>query len=503
MTATSGTLGQISIQLQSDSWGSGPDSAAVVEVVPEGGTHRAHLPKVRVACGVNCPLNILSLAPGDYTVRMYLPNGDIMAESVSVTQETQKDVRFEMRPSPHEWLSAESAFGAVQRLLTAERARALETFRSDPDEAWGEQLFDTSGTPDYRRSNARVRVTQAIAAVAAGSASVERISGTDSVPKIAGWRRLTKVDDLARSLPEGRLATAELVRWWTGIPEPDSAPLEIANHDERNALLATPTPVTSPFSFISGERRAFAAVKDPTDAWHYAVLPEGWARTSRSSVGSNATANVLMTVVIDSVMRGSDEIGEAARWRCAPAVSDVEAMCYLGFLYSGQSAATELFLDQVKDFLFEKTVNPVAAAAGAFGLLTLTPETNTRQRPQWRNWIGNLYSMFPHLPDGAIAMARMYLRYGEGDAQKEDDIDVEKLRRYALDAVRRGLPYLSFGINPLSEILLMLVRDDEEHQRSGPPVEDTRRAHRLVQQLGRIAVLGTSFTVLELGATQP
>jgi hypothetical protein len=329
---------------------------------------------------------------------------------------------------------------------------------------------------------------------------MERISGSQRVPKIAGWRRLTKVD-FTRTLPAGRLSTEEFVRWWTGIPEPVSVPLSISNHDDRNAKLATQNPNLGHFGLITGEQRAFAAVRDPTDSWHYAVLPEGWVRTSGTSVGSITTADLLMTVVIDSVMRSSADSGEAARWRCAPAVSDVEAMSYLGFLYSGHSAAAGLFLDQARDFLFEKTVNPIAAAAGAFGLLTLSSETNARQRPSWRQWIRNLYSWFPHLPDGAIAMAQMYLRFGESDTPNEDDIDVEKLRTYALDAVRRGLPYLSFGINPLSEILLMLVRDDEEHKRSGALVEDTRRAHRLVLQLGRIATPGAFFTVLELGAT--
>lgn len=490
----------LSIRLLSETWGTGTDSAAVAEVVRRpGATRRGSIPKITVPIGVNSPPQPVHVEPGEYTVRLYLPTGDIMAESVVVAPEVQKEVRFELQRSPHEWLGSESAFGAVQRLPEVARARALEAFRSDPDQKWDEKLFHTSGAPDYRRRNARARVTQAIVDLDGGYASMERISGSARVPGIVGWRRVTKID-IARPLPERRLSTGDLVRWWTGVAEPGGIPLQITHHDERNAKLVPP-PVAGSHGLLSGERRVFATVKDPMESWHYAVLPEGWVRTSRSSAGSTADANVLMTVVIDSVMRSSDDSGEAARWRCAPSVSDVETMTYLGFLHSGQSTAAEVFVHQARDFLFEKTMNPVAAAAGAFGLLTFSLESNSRNRPQWRRWIQNLYTWFPQLPDGAIAMAQMYLRYGESDGTSEEDIDVEKLRQYALDAVRRGLPYLSFGISPLSEILLLLVRDDEEHKRAGVLVEDTRLAHRAVQQLGRIVAPGEFFTVLKLGET--
>jgi hypothetical protein len=343
-------------------------------------------------------------------------------------------------------------------------------------------------------------VARAVSDTETGMAAVERISGSDLVQKISGSRRLTRID-FGRALVEKRLSVTDLVRWWTGEPEPVSVSLQITEHDNRNARLATPSGLgMTSFEYISGERRAFAAVTDPTGAEYYAVLPEGWARTSRSSLGSAAAARVLMNVVIDSVLRADDEAGEPARWRCSTSVDDIEAMTLLGFLYSGQTRAAEIFLQQAQDFLFEKTVNPIAAAAGAFLLLTYSEETNARERPQWRHWIHNLYSKFPRLPDGAIAMAKMYLKFGEGATAEE--IDVEKLRAHALDAVQRGVPYLSFGVNTLSEILLMLVRDDEAEKRSGKQVEDTRRAHALVHQLSRIAAPGEFFTVLRVGGSQ-
>jgi hypothetical protein len=198
------------------------------------------------------------------------------------------------------------------------------------------------------------------------------------------------------------------------------------------------------------------------------------------------------------VLNEAAGMGDAVRWACSTGVEDIEAMTYLGFLYSGQSDAAAVVLGQAQELLFEKDVNPVAAAAGAFGLLSMTEESNSRERPQWRNWIKNLYSRFPRLPDAAIAMAKLYVRYGEDAGTQSQDIDVEKLRRYVLDAVRRGLPYLTFGIRILSDGLLLLVRDDEAAGRKGPMVDDTKRAHELVRQLGRLVVSDRFFTVVRL-----
>ena len=329
--------------------------------------------------------------------------------------------------------------------------------------------------------------------------SVERISGLTRVPQIAGWRWLSHVDP-DRPFPEQRISDKDLIRWWTGQVEPTPTPLRHEVHDERNARLVADPPLNSR-ALITGEQRAFAAVKDPTGEGHYAVLPEGWVNTSRSSYGQRATARVLMTVIVDALARSGDG-DEPARWRCSTSVEDVEAMSLLGFLYSGQTGAADALLGQAQDLLFEKTENPVAAAAGAFALLTHADEANSRQRPRWREWIRNLHSWFPQLPDGAIAMAQMYLRHGDGTSPDED-IDVERLRGYALDAVKRGLPYLAMGITTLTEVLMVIVQDDRSRQRSGALVERTHRAYQLVQQLGRIVEPGEFFTVLRFKGWNP
>ena len=97
-------------------------------------------------------------------------------------------------------------------------------------------------------------------------------------------------------------------------------------------------------------------------------------------------------------------------------------------------------------------------------------------------------------------MAQMALAYGE--TGRGDEIDVEKLRGYALEAVRRGLPYLGAGVRILTEVLTAVQGDDESAGRTGSVVDDTRRALSIVRQLGRITVPGSFFTVLRLDAVR-
>lgn len=475
--------GHIFLQLVSDSWSTNNEAAAVAEITERGAS--TSKPKRTVPIGVNEQPVKIPLDAGEYTVRMYLPSGDVLAQSVRVggNPDDLGHVGFDLPHSPREWLSFESALGAVQRLPDRARANALQ--------AWRDTGESESSIERNRRGD---RLTQAAKDYISGLASLDRISFGLFDP-MSGRCQFSKVD-LNRPLPEGRLSTKELIYWWTGAHGSDKAsPLVPTIGDDRNMKFAATGSVENSFDFLSGERRAFATVADPASRSHFAVFPVGWVRTSRNSPGTPAEANVLMTAVIESIMRANDASEDAARWRCVPAVSDVEAMTYLGFLYSGQANAAEAMLDLATDFVYDKTLNPVAAAAGAFGLLAFKPPESGSRRASWQQWIRNLYTMFPRLPDGAIAMAQLYLRFGEGRSADEE-IDVEILRGYVLDAVRRGLPYLSYGIRPLSEMLLMLVSDDQEHDRVGHPVEETRRARRMVQQLERLVSPGAFFTVL-------
>lgn len=175
-------------------------------------------------------------------------------------------------------------------------------------------------------------------------------------------------------------------------------------------------------------------------------------------------------------------------------------MSLLGFMHSGQVEAGNAMLSQAHKWLFKKQDNPVAAAAGAYMLLSHSEGANNTLDRGWRKWVRNLYKRFPAVPDGAIAMAQLELDYGE--VRRDADIDVERLRGYALEAVARGVPYLSTGVRRLTDVLIALEGDDQVRQREGSAVEATRSALSLVRQLGRITAPGEVFTVLLLNGVR-
>jgi hypothetical protein len=504
MSSLAPDMGVIGVQLSSGSWSTGVESTAVAEVSPRGRRSELQGFKPTLNLGVNSALKTVTVPAGDYTVRLYLPSGDVLAESVSVGAGGQEVVNFELHDSPHEWLSQEAAYGAVQRLPQLARAEALESVANRIDDTDVDFVIDAASllrSPAGRRPPGLLGRQRAhLAGLAAADMRsshevIERISGQQRVPAMQAHRWLSQVDP-ARPFPDTRLDEKALVLWWTGTPEPVPLPLVREVYDERNAKFIAPSAPFGP-PIGSGPQRAFAAIQDPTGKGFYAVLPEGWRKTSSSSFGAPATARLLMTVVVDSVLRGSGDTGAPARWRCSTSVDDVEGMSLLGFLNAGQAAAADALMGQAEEALFEKTENPVLAAVGAFVLLAHSDDANTRTRPRWRDWIRNLSSRFPHLPDGAIAEAQMYLRHGDARSPDEE-LDVERLRQLVLQAVRRGLPYLTLSISTLTELLMLVVRDDECAHRSGEAVTLTQRAHRLVLQLGRAVEPGEFFTVLRL-----
>lgn len=497
------SAGRIAIQLTSPSWVSGQDPIAVAEVARAPGKKGAIRTAVRLAIGVNDAPQEAVVEEGDYIVRVFMPSGDVQAEQVHVRAGSVEQLHFELEKTPHEWLASAFSFGTAQTLPREGEVSALfEALRR------GEALLSVSslGPHPDRDLAKRVQVTVTspyleLATYAAQDISGKRmvlneISGTARVQSIEGWRWQTRLD-VMRPLPAERLSTRELVLWWTGNPVGEPKPLHIrqSEQDQRNARLEFSGPVYGGSIGMSAER-VYAAIRDPQGNDFYAVYPEGWASTSAGNIGAPVSASVLMTISVEASLTAPELSGSAVRWRCVPEVDDLQAMSLLGFLNVGQVNAGQLILERARDWLYEKTVNPVAAAAGAYLLLMHGEEANARLEPDWRRWVRNLYNWFPNLPDGAIAMAQMALAYGE--TGRGDAIDVEKLRGYALDAVRRGLPYLGAGVRVLTDTLIAVQGDDESAGRNGPAVDETRRALSLVRQLGRITVPGSFFTVLRL-----
>jgi hypothetical protein len=471
------SAGQLALRLASDQWDARGQPVAVVEIISAPGSDiQGSTISEPITAGEAAKL--FTLDAGNYLVRLYLPNGGTDSEYVRLPPGEKKDLTFHLQDAPHDWLSQAMSVGMAQTLPRRKEAGELKAM-----------LGETVGGPELALD---ALVERASISVERATTELGRLTENDKVSQARAWRWIQRVDPRRPWPAADRMTPLEIVRWWTGRPENEATELSVTHRDSHNALFVQ---LRSPRLVLAQRPRSFVAIRDPVRGSLYAVLPEGWP-LSTSLRRRWAQASVLMTVVVESAMSPRDDLSVPVRWRCSPQVDDPEAMSLLGFLHSGRPRAGRALLKQAHRRLFRKTINPIAAAAGAYTLLSFMDETSEHFDPSWRNWIRNLYERFPAVPDGAIAMAQMALLYGEASAS--DEPNVERIRGYAFEAVRRGLPYLSFGIPILTEVLVMLEGDDRANDRTGEAVERTRLALQLMRRLGRIAQPGEFFTVLRL-----
>lgn len=111
-----------------------------------------------------------------------------------------------------------------------------------------------------------------------------------------------------------------------------------------------------------------------------------------------------------------------------------QADAVMGYLNDGQVFDAGLLADglanQAEELLASKKRDPVAAAAGAFALLTLGEVTRLR------DWTANLNARFVWLPDGAVAYAEHLALTGD------HELAAGTLRQLAV----RGLPCLTVAL---------------------------------------------------------
>ncbi|MBB6600331.1 hypothetical protein [Luteimonas sp. MC1825] len=509
---------------------SGKANSAVVEVVPLGERNPLES-SMRFVIGLN-DSHRLSVNPGAYTVRLFLPNGNVMAESVQIEREDEK-VEFTLSGSPREKLPSESFLGVVQRLPSEGRADTYKTLREQIQKSIEVQsaslLSESAGaipettttttptptpittpapiatptpTPEALRESVQ-QLRQVESDVRATAQSIARLTDGDAFLRVRGcrWTSHRHPSTLSDSAPlpglNQQLYSArdfDMALEWLGQPDPGTSPLGMVLLDSGGARLYSANPL-QPTVMQPNFQRCFATVVDPTGDAHILVLPEGWRSLSHDG-HDIATVSVVVSASFDKVMMEESDPSERARWKCSVVVDDVDASAYLGFLYNGQIQAASLILKEAESFLYEKDANPIAAAAGAYGLLAYTSEDEEASNSPWRYWIQNLYGRSPGLPDSAIAMAQMYWRFGLPGSDGAEDIDVEVLRDYATEAVHRGIPYFSMGVTLLSDILLALSQDDESNERTGPRVDLTKQHLNSVRKLNRLVVQGEFFTIL-------
>jgi hypothetical protein len=112
----------------------------------------------------------------------------------------------------------------------------------------------------------------------------------------------------------------------------------------------------------------------------------------------------------------------------------------------------------VQNAILGKVENPMAAVAGAL-VAVATRRLDALKIPE--QWLRNLTDWFPQLPDGPVILARHYASQGQAGPGREE------IKKFLLEAYRRGVPLFSLSVDWLSQGLADLADDPEIAEAAG------------------------------------
>ncbi len=400
----------------------------------------------------------IRIAPGQYIIEVLLPSGRVIYEEVSVEKTIEpQELQLEVESSPHEWLSWQQFFGNVDQKKYASLERkqvvsiratrvSVQTRIFTRDKAFEESekhslvsqgyFFDIPSLKKVNRGR-----------------SVSIPFPFDSLDPSIVWIRLEP------SQPSDSDSLSELHMFGN------------SNHRYRVNYHTENFPRN--YLFIYG-------TNIPAQ---YCVLPIPWIGLNRENV---ATVEALIYHV---AVEESSKIDPG--YRVSVVVRDGLVGALLGYLGVGNLPSAAKIMKKYEDYfvmmLKDKVVNPIAAAAGAYVLLTLESKSDQF----WHEWICNLMNWFPWLPDGAIQYAWTIL------AKSDASIDEKKdARASLLEGYHRGLPFYSKGVRLLLDGLQLFANDSRA---SGKPDQEVEAALKRIWLLASRTNTRQLFTTVLLG----
>jgi len=422
------------LKLRLDNWLEGEElsGGAVVNlypITPQGTSSPQRRSPFAIPAGSGNNFYTLEAAPGRYLIEAQLPSGDVVNQEVTLDDSSAPlEVRLKSDRSPHEWLSWQQFSGKV-----AERGR-------------------------YNREEA------------SPSSSVPCLSsGTFASPFTDPLNQAWQWEALA-----GAVRNRETHFPWL-VQKP---PLTARNYDGRvqsYVLTATmlglpwqPPPRGTP---ALEKGRALLVMRFDPEV-ELISLPLPWITLDQSREG-------LLDIAVRSVLDNPQSP------RTTLTVRDPSIGSALSYMTAGSLDRACLLFDSAREMLFDKQMNPLAAAAGAYVLVS-TQQGADRQN--WHAWVKNLMDWYPWLPDGAIQYGRMKIR------DEDSDSDIDEARDVLFKAYARGLPYFSAGIRWLLNGLTIFADDGDEEARAY-----AANVHKVALR----ADMSQPFTVIRLGPRAP
>jgi len=392
----------------------------------------------------------LELPAGHYLVEVAMPSGEILADQVEIPAGQDRELVLAAEDSPHEWLSWQHLVGNLSSVSSA------------PYE-WAQ------GRPKAALSKAAAKAQ----AKSRAQATPTELAGSTSLPSSLYWLR-NPIPSLLSAPPNDVWAALGDLAAKPSIDPQDLNPggplQEIPSHDSDSEravyrLVWGAGTTGSAIALQSPHQRDFVVVPQQGTI-ELLSLPAPW-----QVVPSGGEA------VVEIVLQLTANVRDFA---ASMTVRDDQLGVLLGYLSSGSLGAAREIAEHAKDMLYYKTMNPLAAAAGAYALVATATDNSDHE---WHQWVQNLTGGFPHIPDGPIQLAQLCLRLRRNQA------DIETARVNLKEAYRRGLPYFTLGIRWLLDGLEKISRQDAEAEHMAKAVRQL--AWRLHPQ--------SPFTILHLG----
>jgi hypothetical protein len=407
-----------------------------------------------------------SLGPGQYLVEAFLPDGEKLQQQVTL-KDQDEEVRLQgsTASSQHEWYSWESFQGKPLPVSSSFRQKR-ET-----------EQEDKSGPPP------------AVHAVnLAGFPLAGKNNYTGNLPLFSRW-------DYMLSLIKSKQAPLQLINNAIYLSQNQIG----AGGTLLNTVVAKCDPLVTvrhfafqkpafpvdpgiPVNYLeSRNSRYWTVLSVESNAREIASLPLPWIQSDHNG---EATVDLL---VYQSRADEMASTGSSASSLSSVTVRDRGLGGVLGYMISGDRDRASVIAAQAKDALYEKSENPLAAAAGGYVLLDQARNSDERQKADWNRWIYNLMDMYYWMPDGAVQHGWLKWQFGEQ----------EEARRSFLTAFNRGIPFYSTGVRWLYDGLALLEEDTEADGRQD---DDVKKALAIVRLVARHTRVDQVFTVVKVGS---
>ncbi len=391
----------------------------------------------------------VDLAPGRYYVEAVLPSGEILADDVVLSGPTEELV-LRADDSPREWLSWQHLVGNVPTSAPIPR---VESF---PTESPRAKVRKKAKAPKGGGKGAKKKRSRK-----SGAGVAEAFTGGEEtfVTTPAEVNLAEPIVCLSHPFKPLVDYNAGHIAWpWlTNLSAPDPS-----------ALISALNQNQAPFNVS-------ATVSDEA----HAVFRIGWTATPQSGVKSlkNHIAKTPRCFAVVRRRRSVELVSLPIPWTvvdtqreadievvvqepanptgfCSSAVArDEELGMLLGYLSSGSLPTAREMVETAKGLLYEKFLNPFAAAAGGYGLVGTALHASDRE---WHDWVRNLMNSFPHIPDGAIQWGQLKIR------MRRSTSDIDEARKAFKLAYSRGLPFYSLGMRWLLDGLESVSHNDPE-----------------------------------------